>query len=264
MRPRTRAPAELTWLLDPATGLLVLEGLAAPEAARLAGDLLPPGQALVCARPHAVAPLPVPTSAAGPVLRVARLYHGSLIEGPGRRSVVQTQGCPLRCARCVVPETHDPAGGVALPVPDVLAAVLDPGGLPRDGVTILGGEPFFQPAGLAALLRALKQRDIHTVVYSGYTLEALARRPEPEVREALELADVLIDGPYVAALAEGAGPWTGSANQRVIDLPATRRCGRVVRRKATMSPDLVGSDVTHEPGRAIHAANEIGMREHQE
>ncbi|MND03817.1 hypothetical protein D3C83_238170 [compost metagenome] len=38
----------------------------------------------------------------------------------------------------------------------------------------------------------------------------------------------MIDGPYVAALADGAGPWTGSANQRVIDVPTTRRLGRVV------------------------------------
>jgi organic radical activating enzyme len=40
-----------------------------------------------------------------------------------------------------VPETHDPAGGTALPVADVVTAVLDPSGAPRDGVTITGGEP---------------------------------------------------------------------------------------------------------------------------
>lgn len=39
---------------------------------------------------------------------------------------------------------------------------------------------------------------------------------------------MLVDGPYVEPLAASAGPWTGSGNQRVIDLAATRRCGRLV------------------------------------
>ena len=77
-----------------------------------------------------------------------------------------------------------------------------------------------QPVGLAALLRRLKTRGVHTVVYTGYTLEALARRPEPTVRVALEFTDLLIDGPYVEALVDGAGEWRGSRNQRLISQPA--------------------------------------------
>jgi anaerobic ribonucleoside-triphosphate reductase activating protein len=104
-------------------------------------------------------------------------------------------------------------------VPDIVAAILHLTGAPRDGVTVLGDEPFFQPAGLTALLRALKAHGLHTVVYSGYTLEALARRREDPVHEALRLTDLLIDGPYVAALADGAGQWRGSRNQRLIPNP---------------------------------------------
>ncbi len=86
---------------------------------------------------------------------------------------------------------------------------------------LVSGLPyFFQPAGLAALLWKLGIRDLHTVVYSGYTLEALARRPEPEVWEALHLIDLLVDRPFVAALTKGAGEWRGSRNQRVIHRPA--------------------------------------------
>jgi hypothetical protein len=40
----------------------------------------------------------------------------------------------LKITGCHVPETHDPAGGVLLPVADVVAAALDPSGAPRDGV----------------------------------------------------------------------------------------------------------------------------------
>ncbi len=109
--------------------------------------------------------------------------------------------------------------GSLLPVPAVLAALLDPAGAPRDGVTISGGEPFLQPGALLMLLEGLKARRIHTVVYTGYTLEALVRRQEPEVQAGLRLTNLLVDGPYVAALADGAGEWRGSRNQRLIPNP---------------------------------------------
>ena len=103
---------------------------------------------------------------------------------------------------------------------DILVdALLDPVGEPRDGVSVLGGEPFAQPFGLAALLRRLKVRGTHTLVYSGFTLWALASRADPAVHEALAFTDLLIDGPYIEPLAEGAGEWRGSRNQRIIALP---------------------------------------------
>jgi len=213
--------SELVWIVDPVTGDLVSEGLGAEEALALAGDLLPQPRELNCARPLATMPLPTPTTGTGPVLRVAALWHGSVVEGPGRRSVLQVQGCPLRCSpACFVPASHSFDAGVFLPVDVVVDALLDPCGAPRDGASVLGGEPFGQPIGLAALLRRLKGLDVHTVVYTGYTLEALARRPEPAVRAALELTDLLIEGPYREVLADGAGEWRGSRNQRLIARPA--------------------------------------------
>jgi anaerobic ribonucleoside-triphosphate reductase activating protein len=211
---------ELTWLLDPATGALVVEGLTMEEASALAGDLLPAAWEVNCARPLATSPLPAAAGVGSLNLRVARIYHGSVVDGPGRRSVVQLQGCPLRCPGCYVPETHDSAAGVPLGVAEVVAALLDPAGEPRDGITVLGGEPFFQAQGLAVLLRALRRRGLHTVVYSGYTLEALAGREEPYVHEALRLTDLLIDGPFVRSLAADAGQWRGSRNQRLVLQPA--------------------------------------------
>jgi len=212
---------DVTWILDPATGALVIEGIEAQEAAALTGDLLPPAQTVNCARPLNSVPLSSVADSGGATLRVARLYHGSVVDGPGRRSVVQFQGCPIRCRGCYVPETHDPSGGILLSIGEVVKALLNPVGEPRDGITVLGGEPFFQPSGLADLLKKLKGQGLHTVVYSGYMLEVLASRPEPEVWEALHLIDLFIDGPFVAALAEGAGEWRGSHNQRLIHHPAS-------------------------------------------
>ncbi len=212
----------LTWIVDRHTGQLTVEGLDATEARALAGDLLPAPRAVNCARPLDPPPLPpygTGPAGDGPTLRVVRLYHGLVVEGPGRRSVLQLGGCEHSCTGCFSEETHPLDSGVALPLPAVVAALLAPAGVPRDGITVLGGEPLLQPAGLAALLRALKGAGQHITLYTGYTLAALARRPDPLVREILALTDLLVDGRYVAALADGAGEWRGSRNQRIIPAP---------------------------------------------
>ena len=92
---------EQLWIVDPATGDLVVEGLEAEESLALAGDLLPKPMDLNCARPLRVASLPVGASHARPMLRIAAIWHGSLVEGPGRRPVVQVQGCPIRCGEFI-------------------------------------------------------------------------------------------------------------------------------------------------------------------
>ena len=45
------------------------------------------------------------------VIRLAGLVEDSIVDGPGLRLTVFTQGCPHRCPGCHNPETHDPAGG---------------------------------------------------------------------------------------------------------------------------------------------------------
>lgn len=215
--------SEATWIIDRQTGELTVEGLTAREAAGLTADLLGGVQPVNCGRPAGVPPLhssKVQGEPSEPTLRVYRVYHNSVVEGPGRRSVVQLAGCLLRCPGCYVPETHDPDGGSELAVSEVVDLLLDGRGEPRDGVTVLGGEPFLQPEGLAALLGALKERGQHVTLYTGYTLEALRARGERAVDEALSLADILIDGPFVAHLSQGAGEWRGSTNQRIIYQPA--------------------------------------------
>ena len=119
-----------------------------------------------------------------------------------------------------MPHLHDPTGGALVPVDRLAEVLLDPA-YPRDGVSLLGGEPFAQPAGLLALVRALRTRGCrHILAYSGYTYEHLRRRArrDPTIGAVLDDLDVLVDGPYVAALAGTGGPWTGSGNQRVLTL----------------------------------------------
>lgn len=216
---------ETTWIIDRTTGALTVEGLTGAELTEIAADVLSQAVSVNCARPVNIPPI-VSRSANARTddeecLRVFRIYHGSVVDGPGRRSVVQTSGCPLRCAGCFVPETHRIEAGAKLSISETMRLILDPAGEPRDGVTVLGGEPFIQSDGLAALLRELKRGGTHVTLYSGYTLEELRARSEASVHESLALADILIDGQFVAAESRNAGEWRGSRNQRIIHSPST-------------------------------------------
>jgi anaerobic ribonucleoside-triphosphate reductase activating protein len=112
------------------------------------------------------------------------------------------------------------------------------------GISVVGGEPFDQPAALAVLVREVAARwprcgDIpRIIVYTGYTFEALVARCEPMVETALRFIDVLIDGPFVRALADRNLAYRGSSNQRVINMPATLQCGAVVTIKDWDTPKL--------------------------
>jgi len=214
---------ETTWIIDAQSGELTVEGLQGSELAQLAADLLPPGKQVNCARPINIEPLGLTSAHIAndePLLRVFRIYHNSVVEGPGRRSVIQTGGCLLRCIACHSVETHPMDSGVEMNVAEIVERVLAPEGEPREGVTILGGEPFLQPKGLLALMQSLKERDQHITLYTGYTLDDLVHRDDQTIRQILELTDILIDGPFVKELSDNAGEWVGSRNQRLIFRPA--------------------------------------------
>lgn len=207
-------PEHTLGIFDAATGRLVLDSEApgAVDTATDVADVLGSPLEVGCARPATVLPFPPQPAPEQDGIRVSGYWHDDFMVGPGRRSVLRMQGCPIRCVGCWVPETWDTGGGQLVSV-HVAAAYLLDHKYERDGVTILGGEPFAQPAALYALLRNLRVRDphLHIVVYTGYTLERL----QAQSYAALDEINVLIDGPYVAALASAAGPWTGSGNQRV-------------------------------------------------
>lgn len=84
---------------------------------------------------------------------------------------------------------------------------------PHLGITISGGDPFFQNE-LGELLRFCKQ-DLHIediLVYTGFTLEELKKIKQSFVHEALQYIDVLIDGKYMHELNDNL-PLRGSSNQ---------------------------------------------------
>ena len=222
--------SEITFIVDSSSGSILVEDnqdLSADAFALLRGNL-GEGREIACARPLEIIAPPVVVPEDEPddvTVRIAGYYHNCLTEGPGRRSSVLFQFCPLKCRGCYVPELHSKTGGAVVPVKKLAELLLDPE-FERDGVTILGGEPFAQSKELLALVRELRLGNCpHIVCYSGYTFEALLDKAkgDPATGEILREIDILIDGPFVEALASTAGAWTGSGNQRVIDFKSLAR-----------------------------------------
>lgn len=213
---------ETTWIIDPVTGTLTVEGLVQSSLATMTGEWLPQSVTVNCARPldsSKIHDLPILPTTTEPSLRTHRIYHHSVVEGPGRRSVLQVAGCERCCPGCYVPETHDLSGGVSLNVSDIAARLLADKGTPRDGITILGGEPFLQLTGLLALLQLLRAQTQHITLYTGFTLEELQQRNDARIPQILALTDILIDGPFIKELSDKAGEWRGSTNQRILHHP---------------------------------------------
>ena len=159
-------------------------------------------------------------------MRIANTVSDSIVDGPGLRFTVFTQGCPHRCPGCHNPETHDPAGGREVTV-DELAEPMLTNPL-TDGLTLSGGEPFCQPEECAALARVAHEKGLNVWVYTGYTYERLLSGEVPGAPALLEQADVLVDGPFLLERKSYAALFRGSGNQRLIDVAASRAAGRAV------------------------------------
>jgi anaerobic ribonucleoside-triphosphate reductase activating protein len=150
-------------------------------------------------------------------LQVSGVVEESIVDGPGLRYVVFTQGCPHGCPGCHNPETHSLSGGYSLSASSVLAAVRENPLLA--GITFSGGEPFLQPDPLCLLAEGVRALGGTVAVYSGYTLEILRdlAAESPATARLLRLTDLLIDGPYVEALRDLDLPFRGSSNQRILE-----------------------------------------------
>ncbi|MBQ3185353.1 MAG: anaerobic ribonucleoside-triphosphate reductase activating protein [Firmicutes bacterium] len=160
-------------------------------------------------------------------IRLAGIVRESIVDGPGIRFTVFCQGCPHACEGCHNPETHDFAGGKDISIERLLEEI-DKDKL-LAGVTFSGGEPFCQAEAFACLGRGVKERGLNITVFSGYTLEELQDMAvqRADVRELLELTDILIDGPFINELRDLTLQFRGSSNQRVIDMNETRKTGEL-------------------------------------
>ncbi|WP_260424569.1 MULTISPECIES: anaerobic ribonucleoside-triphosphate reductase activating protein [unclassified Desulfovibrio] len=150
-------------------------------------------------------------------VRLSGIADESIVDGPGLRYVLFTQGCPHRCPGCHNPQTHSYEGGFFLSVAEILSQVRENPLL--SGITLSGGEPFLQAEQLCAVAEGVRGMGKNVVTYSGYTFEQLwlLARGDLWKKRLLEFTDILVDGPYVEALRDLELRFRGSSNQRLLD-----------------------------------------------
>lgn len=212
---------EITFILEPDRGKLTTEVSTISKA--LLNDLrddLGTSQDVNCGKPLQGEDIRLPTSNDSASdnnqsIWLYRIYHNSVVDGPGRRSVIQVAGCSIRCPGCYVPETHSIQNGSLFTVSSVVEEIIENCN-EQDGVTILGGEPFDQTGAVAELVHRLKRLGIHLTIYSGNTIGTLLKRSDANIHYILTHIDLLIDGPFIHKFADNAGGYKGSRNQRLI------------------------------------------------
>ena len=153
-------------------------------------------------------------------------YNGIIFNdtaaAPGLCVSFFSQGCPHRCLGCHNPETWDFDGGKEF-TPQTLDDII--AGLHANGIDrsfcLMGGEPLCQENEFLSflILSTIKEKSPSTKIYiwTGYTYEQLLKR-DGKILKILEMADVLIDGPYINAERDITLNMRGSRNQRIIDL----------------------------------------------
>lgn len=154
-------------------------------------------------------------------LRLSGIVPESVVDGPGIRFVVFTQGCPHRCPGCHNPATHDPAGGYeasSAALASALRSAREANPL-LTGVTVSGGEPFMQPGALLPFVREARALELDVWLYSGYRLEEIAARNDDDALSLLSSCDTLVDGRFEVSLRSPEAPFRGSLNQRIIQNP---------------------------------------------
>ena len=163
-------------------------------------------------------------------MRIAGIEPESLVDGPGLRYVIFAQGCRHQCPHCHNPESWDLNGGKEIAVRQVIRTLKKQKQTKR-GVTFSGGEPFLQTAELAEVAQAAHQMGWDVVTYTGFTyeeLEKLIKGGNSGVQALLSASDILIDGRYIHKLRSVKLQFRGSSNQRMIDIAATQKNGRIV------------------------------------
>lgn len=156
-------------------------------------------------------------------LRIAGIIKESIVDGPGIRLVVFTQGCRHNCPGCHNPNSHSFEGGTLVDISFILQQVKNNPLL--DGVTLSGGEPFEQAEILAELAREIKNLGLNIMTYTGYKFEYLLANADAHSgwAELLDQTDILVDGRFDIEKKNLLLRFRGSENQRIIDVRKSLR-----------------------------------------
>lgn len=160
----------------------------------------------------------------GKIRLASHLQEDSIVDGPGIRMVIWTQGCPHHCTGCHNPQTHDMQGGFSISTEELLAQMKQT--QMQTGLTLSGGEPFMQSVELLPVVQTAKEMNLNVWAYSGFTFEQLLSN-EDQKALLMEL-DVLVDGKFIEHEKDYRLKFKGSKNQRIIDVQKSIKEGTII------------------------------------
>lgn len=158
-------------------------------------------------------------------MRYHNITKDDMLNGDGLRVVLWVAGCSHCCRECHNPVTWDPNGGLPFDEAAKQEIFTELSKNYVSGITFSGGDPLHMANAYEVTRLAKEIRETFpekTIwLYTGATWE--------EVRhmEVMQYLDVLVDGEFEVEKKDLNLHWKGSANQRVIDVPATLREGEV-------------------------------------
>jgi len=161
-------------------------------------------------------------------IKLAGLVADSIVDGPGFRFTIFTQGCPHHCEGCHNPQTHDFTGGRYADCDKIIEKIRK--NKLTSGVTFSGGEPFCQPEPCAYTAKKLKEFNYHLMAFTGYKFETLIEMSKKDkfIMDFLCCLDILIDGKFDLSLRSLELKYKGSSNQRTIDVQESLKQGSAV------------------------------------
>ena len=158
------------------------------------------------------------------MLWIMNIIEDTTVDGPGLRTAIYAAGCSHACPGCHNPASWDIHNGRPMEIEEIVRRILDD---PFADVTFSGGDPFYQVEGFTLLAQAIKTNSRKSIwCYTGYSFEQIMQRPK--LACLLPYIDVLVDGRFVRELRDESLRFRGSSNQRLIDVPASLRQGRVI------------------------------------
>lgn len=159
-------------------------------------------------------------------MRYHNITKDDMLNGDGLRVVLWVAGCEHCCKECHNPITWDPNGGLEFTESERQEIFTE---LSKDyisGITFSGGDPlhYQNVTEVTALAREIKENypDKTIWLYTGSTWEEIYSM------EIVNYVDVLVDGEFKIDEFDANLHWKGSANQRVIDVPATLKEKKIV------------------------------------
>lgn len=166
-------------------------------------------------------------------IRIASdITFDSIVDGPGLRAVVWSQGCKHNCIGCHNPQTHSLNGGIVVDTKDIIDKIKSK--KLQSGVTLSGGEPFLQADAMAEIAIAVKEIGLNVWSFTGFVFEDLIDKKNVNYFSNIRLLnniDILVDGKFDENKKDISLKFRGSSNQRIIDVQKSLKLGRVIIRE---------------------------------